>query len=74
MLGVTNRRTVSRDGSLQLRRLSNTLTLLALFRLLGDLRRVVGVVVGKSGLLARRLVLALGFLAGIRLRQLVQRI
>lgn len=60
--------TLSGDGSLQLSGFGNTLALFALLFLLGDLRGVVGVVIGESLLLARHLVLALGFvLAGVGL-------
>ena len=53
---------------MQLSGFGNALALFALLFLLGDLRGVVGVVVGESLLLARHLVLALGLvLAGVGL-------
>jgi hypothetical protein len=73
LLLVLRTRALSRHGSLQLGRFGHTLALLALFRLLGDLRSVLGVVVGQALLLARRLVGALGLLfAGIGLRGLAK--
>jgi hypothetical protein len=71
LLFVLGAWTLGGNRSLQLSGFGNALALLALLFLLGDLRGVVGVVVGQSLLLARRLVLALGFvLAGIGLHQL----
>tara|TARA_R110002003_G_scaffold109_5_gene9149 strand:- start:10084 stop:10323 length:240 start_codon:yes stop_codon:yes gene_type:complete len=64
--------TVSGDGSLELRSLSDTLALLALLVLLGDLGAVVGVAVGEAFLLAGGLVGALGLAAGVRLAVLVE--
>lgn len=78
-LGVTTlllvfcARAIRRDGSLQLSGFSNALTLLALLRVLGNMRSVFGVVVGQAFLLARGLVGALGLLfTGIRLHTLAQ--
>jgi len=80
-LGVTTlllvfcARTIRRDGSLQLSRFSNALTLLALLRVLGNRRSVFGVVVGQAFLLARGLVGALGLLfAGLGLVRLIGRL
>lgn len=67
LLLVLGRGSVGGDGALDLCGLSNTLALLGLLVMLGDLRGVVGVVVGHALLLAGHVVEALGRLAGVGL-------
>ena len=67
LLLVLSRGSVGGDGALDLCGLSNTLALLGLLVVLGDLRSVVGVVVGHALLLAGHVVEALGGLARVGL-------
>lgn len=64
LLLVLRTRSVGGNSALKLGGLSDTLTLLRLLGVLGDLRAVVGIVIGHALLLAGHLVEALGLLAG----------
>lgn len=71
LLLVLSSGSVGGDSTLELSSLSNALALLRLLVMLGNLRAVVGVIVGHSLLLARHLVEALRLLAWVGLWLLV---